>query len=103
MNVEFMITDPKSGQNYFPAVQEGITWTTERRSNPGKLEFTIVRDEIIKFTEGSPVRLKVDGKPVFFGFAFTQKGSKDELVKITAYDQLRYLKTFIKTKLHPTL
>lgn len=92
MNVEFMITDPKSGQNYFPAVQEGITWTTERRSNPGKLEFTIVRDEIIKFTEGSPVRLKVDGKPVFFGFAFTQKGSKDELVKITAYDQLRYLK-----------
>ena len=34
MNVEFMITDPKSGQNYFPAVQEGITWTTERRSNP---------------------------------------------------------------------
>lgn len=92
MNVEFMITDPKSGQNYFPAVQEGITWTTERRSNPGKLEFTIVRDEIIKFTEGSPVRLKMDGKPVFFGFAFTQKGSKDELVKITAYDQLRYLK-----------
>lgn len=92
MNVEFMITDPKSGQNYFPAVQEDITWTTERRSNPGKLEFTIVRDEIIKFTEGSPVRLKVDGKPVFFGFAFTQKGSKDELVKITAYDQLRYLK-----------
>ena len=60
MNVEFMITDPNSGQNYFPAVQEGITWTTERRSNPGKLEFTIVRDEIIKFTEGSPVRLKVD-------------------------------------------
>ena len=27
MNVEFMITDPNSGQNYFPAVQEGITWT----------------------------------------------------------------------------
>lgn len=92
MNVEFLITDRESGQTFYPVTQEGITWTTERRSTPGKLEFTILRDEIIKFTEGSPVRLTVDGQPIFFGFGFTQKGDKDNLVKITAYDQLRYLK-----------
>ncbi len=72
-------------------VEEGIEWTTERRSTPGKLTFSVLKDDIISFTEGAAVRLKVDGKPVFFGFVFTQKRDKDQIITVTAYDQLRYL------------
>ena len=91
MDVELLISDTTGKKAYFPVVEEGIEWTTERRSTPGKLTFSVLKDDIISFTEGAAVRLKVDGKPVFFGFVFTQKRDKDQIITVTAYDQLRYL------------
>ncbi len=73
-------------------VEEGIEWSTERRSTPGKLTFKVLKDDILDFSEGSPVRMKVDGKNIFFGFVFKQQRDKKQLITITAYDQLRYLK-----------
>lgn len=92
MNVELLIGNEAGTKIYQPAVQEGIEWTTERKSTPGKLSFKVLQDDILDFSEGSPVRMKVDGDPVFFGFIFKQQRSKDRLITITAYDQLRYLK-----------
>lgn len=77
---------------YIPIVEEGIEWTTERRSTPGKLTFKIVRDDVLNFSEGSAVQLRVDGKAVFYGFVFSHKQDKGEGITVTAYDQLRYLK-----------
>lgn len=91
MNVELLIADPSGEKAYLPIVEEGIEWSTERRSTPGKLTFKVVKDDIINFTEGSAVRLKIDGKAVFFGFVFTKKRDKDQIITVTAYDQLRYL------------
>jgi len=91
MNVELLISDPSSTKAYIPIVEEGIEWSTERRSTPGKLTFKLVKDSIINFQEGAAVRLKVDGKPVFFGFVFTKKRDKNQIIEVTAYDQLRYL------------
>jgi len=91
LDVELLISDTTGKKAYFPVVEEGIEWTTERRSTPGKLTFSVLKDDIISFTEGAAVRLKVDGKPVFFGFVFTQKRDKDQIITVTAYDQLRYL------------
>jgi hypothetical protein len=51
----------------------------------------VVKDDIISFSEGAAVRLKVDGKAVFFGFVFSKKRDKDQIITVTAYDQLRYL------------
>ena len=48
-------------------------------------------DNELVFSEGSAVRLTVDGKKVFYGFVFTQKRDKDGIIEVTAYDQLRYL------------
>lgn len=73
-------------------VEEGIEWSTERRSTPGKLTFKVLNDDILDFSEGSPVRMKVDGKEIFFGFVFKQQRDKKQLITVTAYDQLRYLK-----------
>lgn len=90
MNVELLI---QNGNKVFaPIVQEGITWETERKGSPGKLTFTVVKDQNISFTEGNPVRLTVDGVNLFYGFIFTKKRDKEQNITVTAYDQLRYLK-----------
>ena len=77
---------------YIPIVEEGITWTTERKGCPGQLQFKVVNDGIITMTEGDAVRLKVNGANVFYGFIFKMKRDKAQIVTVTAYDQLRYLK-----------
>lgn len=77
---------------YYPSVEEGIQWETARKGTPGKLTFTVLADPKLTIQEGNPVRFKVDGEPVFYGFVFTKSQSKDGRISITAYDQLRYLK-----------
>lgn len=77
---------------YQPCIEDEITWETSRKGVPGKLEFSVVKDEIISFQEGNLVQLMVDNKNVFKGFVFTKKRSSDQIIKVTAYDQLRYLK-----------
>ena len=91
MDIELLISDPSGNKLYMPVVEEGIEWSTERRSTPGKLTFKIIKDDIIDFKEGATVRLKVDGKEVFFGFVFTKRRDKNQIISVTAYDQLRYL------------
>lgn len=90
MEVELLIQN--GSKVYIPVVEEGITWHTERKGSPGELKFNVVKDDIINFTEGNAVRLKVDGKNIFYGFVFTKKRSKDGIISVTAYDQLRYFK-----------
>lgn len=75
-----------------PVVLDGVTWATERKGAPGKLEFTVVKDEFIAFEHGNRVQLKVDGKPVFMGFIFEKNRDKNQQIHVVAYDQLRYLK-----------
>lgn len=92
MKVELLISGPSGDKAYLPIVEEGIEWTTERKSTPGKLTFKVVKDDVISFEEGAAVRLKVDDKPVFFGFVFSKGREKDQIITVTAYDQMRYLK-----------
>lgn len=92
MNVELLIGNEAGTKAYLPAVQEGIEWLTERKNTPGKLTFKVLKDDALDFSEGCPVRVKVDGDDVFFGFVFKQQRTKDQIITVTAYDQLRYLK-----------
>jgi hypothetical protein len=90
VNVELLI---QSGNKVFsPIIQDGITWTTERKGCPGELQFKVVKDDVIAFQEGDAVRLKVNGANVFYGFVFKKKRDKEQIITVTAYDQLRYLK-----------
>jgi hypothetical protein len=91
MNVELLVANESGSKVYQPAVEEGIEWTTQRAGTPGKLTFKVLKDDILDFTEGSAVRLKVDGNEVFYGFVFTKSRQKDQIITVTAYDQLRYL------------
>lgn len=90
VNIELLI---QHGDKVFiPVVQEGITWATERKGCPGELKFKVVKDDVISFTEGDAVRLKVNGQNVFYGFIFKKQRDKEQIISVTAYDQLRYLK-----------
>ena len=92
MNVELLVGNETGSKVYQPAVEEGIEWSTERKDTPGKLTFKVLKDDVLDFSEGSPVRMRVDNDNVFFGFVFKQQRDKDGIITVTAYDQLRYLK-----------
>ncbi len=77
---------------YEPIVKEGMTWETARKGTPGRLEFEVIKDEHINFQEGNLVTFTMKDKKVFYGYVFTKKRGKDQIIKVTAYDQLRYLK-----------
>lgn len=89
-NIELLIQNGNTV--YQPVLEGGITWDTERTSTPGKLTFKVIQDGSFKFSEGNPVRLKIDNNEVFYGFIFTIKRTKEKEINITAYDQLRYFK-----------
>lgn len=83
----------QNGQTvYEPVVKGSITWETQRRGQPGKCSFTLIPDNRLQIVEGNALRLDVDGKPVFFGFIFERNWNSEGEMKVTAYDQLRYLK-----------
>ena len=50
MEIELMIGNESGTKVYFPAVEEGIEWTTQRRGAPGKLIFKVLQDEDRKST-----------------------------------------------------
>ena len=90
MAVELLIQN--GSKIYYPVVEEGAKLTWERKGTPGRLDFTVVKDGVINFQEGNPVKLIVDGTPMFYGFVFKKKRDKGGTIDVVAYDQLRYLK-----------
>lgn len=77
---------------YQPVVVDEIQWETERKGVQGKLSFKVLNDDILNFTEGDQVRLRIDDTDVFFGFVFKKSRDKEGIISVTCYDQLRYLK-----------
>ncbi len=92
MGVEILIGNETGSKVFIPVVEEGVEWTTERKGTPGKLTFKVLKDKILDFSEGSPVSMRENGDEIFFGFVFRQQRSKEQIITVTAYDQLRYLK-----------
>ena len=79
MAVELFIQHGSTIQ--YPVVEEGAKLTLERKGTPGKLEFTVVKCAGLNFQEGDPVKLTVDGTPMFYGFVFKKKRDKGPTMK----------------------
>ena len=91
MTVEIYIQN--GSKIFYPVIQGEITLSWERKGVPGKLEFTVIKDEIIDFQEGNPVKLIVNKTAMFYGFIFTKsRKANDPTINVVAYDQTRYLK-----------
>jgi len=88
--VQLMI---QNGDKYYqPVVCEGVQLERERKGVPGKLTFKVVNDGILDFREGSCVKMSVNNVNAFLGYVFSKSRDKDNIISVTAYDQLRYLK-----------
>ena len=73
-----------------------ISWKTSRIGKPGSLEFTLIKNWLyeekeFKYNNGDVIRFSLDETNVFYGYIFSIDRGKDEDVKISCYDQIRYL------------
>ena len=89
---EVIIHNKQENKYYAPAVLDDakIEWVIS--GAPGKFTFAIHKDEKINFSEGDVVQVKAGDTPIFYGFIFVKSRDKDSSIRVTAYDQLRYLK-----------
>ena len=71
-----------------------ITVTKNIEGNAGKLDVLLQKDpnDLLQVSNGSIISFIKDGKGIFYGFVFTIGTDSKETYKITAYDQMRYLK-----------
>ena len=57
-------------QMFFPIVKNEIIWETFRKDSPSKLMFTVIKDNLVSFNEGSLVIFRYKQKDIFKGFVF---------------------------------
>lgn len=80
------------GKVQAPVIEDSVKWTTERRGSPGKLTFKVKNDDGLAFWEGDEVIFKYNKDEIFFGYVFKKSRTKDQIISVTCYDQLRYFK-----------
>lgn len=73
-----------------------VTWKTSRVGKAGSLELTFVKespfqDREFSYNNGDIVAIRKGAKNLFYGYIFSIDRSKDDTVRLTAYDQVRYL------------
>lgn len=78
-------------------IVEGLNWKTSRIGKAGSLSFTLVKgsplyqEKDFSYSNGDAVLVGVGQHEIFYGYIFSIDAGRDEAVKITAYDQMRYL------------
>lgn len=65
---------------------------TDNMNQAGTCTFNFLTNSVVTLAEGNAVSIKYGGDPYFKGFIFKDSFSNRDPAKITAYDQLRYLK-----------
>lgn len=81
-----------NGTIYEPPVLDDFTLSLERKGTPGKLTFTLLRNQEVDFVEGDAVRFRISRTWLFYGWIFEKSTDADGNIKCTCYDQIRYLK-----------
>lgn len=91
-----VLLDNKDGNVWdISEVASSFSWSTSRNGKAGKMDFTLIeslyQDKGFKYNNGDIIRVSKDGVNMFYGYIFSISGGKEEEIKITAYDQVRYL------------
>lgn len=74
-----------------PILEGSVEWYTSIMGKAGRLKFRVVRDGIVNFVEGDKVTLSVNGMVRFSGFVMTKERTSEQIISVTAYDQMFYL------------
>lgn len=91
MNLDLKIRHGATFQQ--PSVVNGVTIEWERKGQPGKMNFSVVKTAALSFSEGDSVSFAVDGKRLFQGFVFSKErtGLDKKIIKVSCFDQLYYM------------
>lgn len=95
MNLELYLQNSNSGTVFdISDLAETIQVTKNIDGNSGKLTVLLHKDpkNLLQVANGSIISFIVDRVGIFFGYVFTIGTDATETYKITAYDQMRYLK-----------
>lgn len=91
MEIQLLIDNKKGSIYDISQLVEEVTWKTKRKDSPSSLEITLLEDNQVAISNGDVISFKVDGNKVFYGYVFKNSGDKGPEIKITAYDQIKYL------------
>ncbi|RXM69434.1 XkdQ/YqbQ family protein [Clostridium tetani] len=91
MQIQLLVDDKKGNVFDISELVSEITWKTKRKGKPSSLDIKLIKDKTISINNGDVVSFKVDNNKVFYGYVFDNGGSKDSEIKLTTYDQIRYL------------
>ncbi|WP_240421665.1 XkdQ/YqbQ family protein [Paenibacillus periandrae] len=92
-----IIIDNRDGYLWdISGIVSDVTYKTARIGRASSMEITFLKGGLyeakeFKYTMGDVVRIQFGNTPMFLGYIFVIDDGRDEQVKITAYDQLRYL------------
>lgn len=74
-----------------PEVVDPVSIEWNRKGSAGKIDFTVPKLATASFHEGNQIAFKVGSNDIFLGYVWTKERTKDDLIKVTCYDQLKYL------------
>ncbi|AGF54562.1 hypothetical protein B0P06_001364 [Clostridium saccharoperbutylacetonicum] len=87
-----LIIDDKNGNVFdISELVEEVTWKTKRKGSPSSLDIKLLEDSQVKISNGNIISFKVNDTNVFYGYVFKNSGDDSPEIKITAYDQIKYL------------
>jgi hypothetical protein len=95
MNLELYLQNSNDGTVYdISELATTIQVKKDIEGNAGKLTVLLQKDprNLLKIANGSIISFIADRVGIFFGYVFTIGTDATQTYKITAYDQLRYLK-----------
>lgn len=91
-NLNYVMTIRNKDTEYIVEIEGDVKITRTTESIPAKMVFKVVNDGNLDFQEGNHATFTVNGVSVFSGYIFTKSRDKKNIITVTAYDQLRYLK-----------
>lgn len=91
MQIQLLVDNKKGDVFDISELVSEITWKTKRKGKPSSLDIKLLKDKQVSISNGDVVSFKADNNKVFYGYVFDNGGSKEPEIKLTAYDQIRYL------------
>lgn len=91
MEVKLLLQHGSNVYDATPILEGGVEWFASVMGKAGRLKFKVVRDGIVNFVEGDKVTLSVNGMVRFSGFVMTKERTSEQIISVTAYDQMFYL------------
>lgn len=91
MDVKLLLQHGSNIYDATPILADSVEWFASVMGKAGRLKFKVVRDGVVNFVEGDKVSFYVNSMLRFSGFVMTKERTSEQIISVTAYDQMFYL------------